>query len=98
MSLEELYARSLGDFLDDSAFSRWLELLTLYAYSTPYSEVREMSAALVVPMLRSFVKARDWIRVVGGTYQYVDAITTSLEGEVVTDARIRRVRAGLVRR
>jgi len=92
LPLDSLYERSVGDVLDDSDFARWLALLTMYAYSTPYPEVREMSAALVVPMLRDFVKAHNWIRVVGGTYRYIAAINAALRGTVVTDARVRRVR------
>ena len=89
---EALYRQSVGDFLDTSLFSRWLALLTMYAYSTPYAEVRAMSAALAIPMLRDFVKAQNWIRVVGGTHRYVAAIAEGLRGEIVTDACVGRVR------
>ncbi len=91
LPMEELYRRSLGDFLDPSDYSLWLELLAMYAYSTPRESVAGMPAALVVPMLRRFANADDWIRVVGGTYLYVQAITDRFRGTICTGADIRAV-------
>ncbi len=89
---EELYRHSLGEFLQPTDYSRWLELLTMYAYSTPREQVAEMSAALVVPMLRRFVEAHSWVRVMGGTFLYMQTIANRLSGEIHTSTHIRRVR------
>ena len=74
LPLEQLYRPSVGDFLEDSDYGRWLELLTLYAYSTPRAEVREMSAAVVTAppascsgLAYSSVSTRSIVRVRSGS-------------------------------
>ncbi len=91
---EALITRTFGEFLEDGPTSTWMELLTLYAYSTPRPLVRGMSAGLVVPMLADFMRAGDWFRVVGGVYTYLARMQEQLRGEVHTGVEVTGVRRG----
>ena len=82
----------LASYLDDGVFSLWLRLLMMYAYSIPAPAVGDMPAALTVPVLREFLRADRWSRVVGGVYVYVERILERFTGEVRLDARVAAVR------
>jgi len=91
VDIDELHQHPFGDFLGVGPYRRWLELLTMYAYSTPLEQVADMSAALVVPMLRSFVRAESWFRVEGGVYTYMQHLVDRLRGEAHTSVRVAAV-------
>lgn len=88
---ESLAGRPLGDFLTDAPTDRWLALLTTYAYSIPYERVRQVPAALAVPMLHAFLHAESWVSLVGGAWCYLDRILAGLRGPVHTDAHLTSV-------
>lgn len=88
MGEAELAASPIERFLSDDDFSTWVRSLLMYAYSTPYEEVRAISAAMALPMLRAFLWPNDWTRIPGGVHRYVEAIARGLRGEVVLDAAI----------
>jgi predicted NAD/FAD-binding protein len=99
VGMEELYEQRFGDFLGASPYGRWLELLSMYAYSTPRERVADMPAALVVPMLRHFSHAESWFRVEGGVYTYMQRILDRLRGEIHTGVdvvAVERVSGGVV--
>lgn len=87
---EDLLRTSVGDFLGPSRspLHEWLRLLLVYGYSIPRAQIDAMPAALAVPVLMSFTGETSWTSVVGGTYRYIEAITESLQGEVITGAEI----------
>ncbi|MFO0696933.1 MAG: FAD-dependent oxidoreductase [Polyangiales bacterium] len=96
---DELATSPIERFLSDDDFSTWVRSLLMYAYSTPYEEVRAISAAMAVPMLRAFLWPNDWTRIPGGVFRYVEALTRGLRGEVVLDAGVsglRRTDEGVV--
>lgn len=81
----------LGEFLTDNAMDRWAALLSMYAYSIPYERVREMPAALVVPMLMAFERAETWVSLEGGAWSYLARIVDRLRGEVRVSQQIASV-------
>ncbi len=87
-----LAAEPLSSYLDGGAFSLWLRLLMMYAYSIPAPAVGEMPAALTVPVLREFLAAGWWSRVVGGVYVYVERILDRFTGDLLLAARVAAVR------
>lgn len=92
---------SMDHFLSEDDFSVWIRCLLMYAYSMHYDEVRGLSAALAVPMLRSFLESNAWTCIPGGVSSYVDAVARSLRGSVhlATEVKVLRQPEGvLVRR
>ncbi|MBC7172018.1 MAG: FAD-dependent oxidoreductase [Polyangiaceae bacterium] len=79
-------------YLRDDDFSTWIRALLMYAYSMPYEEVRRLSAAIAIPMLRAFLAPVRWARIPGGTSAYVDRVAQSLRRPPQLDARLRGVR------
>jgi predicted NAD/FAD-binding protein len=63
----------------------------MYAYSIPAPAAGDIPAALAVPVLREFLAARWWSRVVGGVYVYVERILDRFTGELRLEARVERV-------
>ncbi|MDH3686025.1 MAG: FAD-dependent oxidoreductase [Myxococcales bacterium] len=88
VSMADLYARPVGDYLDGGTYATWLRMLLMYAYSTPYPETAAIPAALAVPMLRAFTRSAKWTAIEGGTWEYLRRITEALEAKLVLDARI----------
>ncbi len=86
-----LVERSVDDFLEDDVFGTWLKMLLMYAYSTPYERIGDIGAVLAIPMLRRFVYASQWTRVVGGVWTYLARIVAELRGRVRTGAAVERV-------
>ncbi len=84
----------IGRFLSDDDFSVWIRCLLMYAYSLHYDEVRRLSAALAVPMLRSFLDINDWTHIPGGVSTYVDVAAKALRGPVHVGARVVAVHRG----
>jgi predicted NAD/FAD-binding protein len=89
-----LVERSVDDFLDDDVFGTWLRMLLMYAYSIPYERVGGIGAALAIPMLRRFLHASEWTRVVGGAWTYLERICAGLRGHVRTGVVVDRVTRG----
>lgn len=87
-TVDERASASMAPFLSDDDFSVWVRCLLMYAYSLHYDEVRDLSAALAMPMLRRFLDANDWTHIPGGVSTYVDAVARSLRGVVHLGARI----------
>lgn len=85
----DLEHASIEAFLSDDDFSLWVRSLLMYAYSMPYESVREISAAMAIPMLRDFLKPNHWTRVEGGMAAYVERVAASLEAAIVLGARVR---------
>lgn len=79
-------------FLSSDDFSVWVRSLLMYAYSTHYDEVGQLSAAMAIPMLRSFLDSKEWTHIPGGVSTYIDAVARSLRGSVHLAARIEAVR------
>jgi predicted NAD/FAD-binding protein len=86
-----LVERSVDDFLDQDVFGTWLKMLLMYAYSIPYEHVGGIGAILAIPMLRRFVHASEWTRVIGGVWTYFERICADLRGRVRTGAAVERV-------
>lgn len=86
-----LLERSVDDLLGNDVFGTWLKALLMYAYSIPYERVGEIGAILAIPMLRRFVHASAWTRVVGGVWTYFEHIMAELRGRVRTGAAVERV-------
>lgn len=82
----------MDQLLGDDEVSTWVRSLLMYAYSLHYDEVRELSAAMAVPMLRRFLQSNDWTHIPGGVSTYVDAVVGSLRGAVHTGARVTAIR------
>ena len=57
---------------------------SMYAYSIPYEHVGGIGATLAIPMLRRFVHASEWTRVIGGVWTYFERICADLRGRVRT--------------
>jgi len=89
-----LVERTVDDFLEDDVFGTWLKMLLMYAYSIPYERVGRIGAELAVPMLRRFVRASEWTRVVGGVWTYFERICAGLRGRVRTGVVVERVTRG----
>jgi len=87
---EDLMHTSVGDFLGPSGgtLHEWLRLLLVYGYSIPRGKIDAMPAAIAIPTLDKFAGETSWTSVVGGTYRYIEAITDSLRGQVITGAEI----------
>jgi predicted NAD/FAD-binding protein len=66
-------------------------MVLMYAYSIPYEHVGQIGATLAIPMLRRFVHASDWTRIVGGVWTYFERICAKLRGPVLTGAAVERV-------
>lgn len=86
-----LVERSVDDFLDQDVFGTWLKMLLMYAYSIPYEHVGGIGATLAIPMLRRFVHASEWTRVIGGVWTYFERICADLRGRVRTGTAVERV-------
>lgn len=86
-----LVERSVDDILGNDVFGTWLKMLLMYAYSMPYERVGDVGAILAIPMLRRFVYASEWTRVVGGVWTYLERIGATLRGRVRTGAAVERV-------
>lgn len=84
----------LDQVLGDDIFGRWLGLLTMYAYSTPYEQVGGLSAELAVPMLRRFLTADTWVGIVGGTFSYQAKLLEQIRGPIHCNARVSVRRLG----
>lgn len=89
---DQLGRAPIQRFLDDDDFSTWVRSLLMYAYSTPYEEVATLSAALAIPMLRTFLDHNRWSHLPEGVSTYVDRVEAALRGRVVRSARLRGVR------
>ncbi len=85
---------SLSEVLPDDIHGRWLRMLIMYAYSTPYAETAEFPAALGLPVLEEMTQASEWSRIVGGVYTYIERILEAFGGVVHCDARIEGVSRG----
>ena len=86
-----LLERSVDDIIGNDVFGTWLKMLLMYAYSIPYERVGDIGAILAIPMLRRFVYASEWTRVVGGVWTYLERICARLRGRVCTRAVVDRV-------
>jgi predicted NAD/FAD-binding protein len=98
---EALGPGSAERFLSDDDFSVWVRCLLMYAYSMHYDEVRSISGALAIPMLRAFIQSNDWSHIPGGVSTYVEAAARQLRARVHLNAAvtaIRRTQSGVVLR
>lgn len=91
VSPSALVERSVDDFLDDDVFGTWLRMLLMYAYSIPYPHVGSIGATLAIPMLRRFVHASEWTRVIGGVWTYFERMCADLRGRSRTGVVVERV-------
>jgi predicted NAD/FAD-binding protein len=87
-ALDEL---TLGELLTDNDLDRWFALLMTYAYSIPYERVRNMPAALTIPVLRAFERPQGWVSLEGGAFDYLARILEAFSGTVHTSTEATRV-------
>ncbi|NKB90441.1 MAG: FAD-dependent oxidoreductase [Acidobacteria bacterium] len=96
---------TLGDFLDECAFSDVLAAdyvipMAASIWSASRTDIRDFPAAAILHFFdnHGLLDVRDritWRTVEGGSKTYVDALLGSFSGEVVTGARIAAVQRGV---
>jgi predicted NAD/FAD-binding protein len=64
----------VADFLGEDTMSRWLRMLLMYGYSTPYAQIDEFPASLAVSTLLQGSIGTRWVRLKGGVYRYIEEI------------------------
>jgi len=82
----------MSQLLGTDVHCRWMRMLLMYAYSTPYEETGDLSAQLAAPVLLHMTRARKWTRIVGGVYSYLQRILDRFGGTVHVNAAVRGVR------
>jgi predicted NAD/FAD-binding protein len=75
-----------GDKLRD----KWLKLLMMYSYSSPYQFTSDFPAELALYNLQNYMLA-GWYRIKGGVYSYVEAILKAFQGKIHLNSQINRV-------
>ena len=85
---DALGAGTAERFLSDDDFSVWVRCLLMYAYSMHYDEVRSLSGALAIPMLRAFIHSNEWTHIPGGVSTYVDAVARQLRAQIHVHTRV----------
>ncbi len=86
-----LRSTPIGALFGDDLHCRWLRLLLMYAYSTPYPLTSEISSLIAAPVLSHMTRTRFWTRIVGGVYTYCERILERFGGVVHTGAEVTRV-------
>lgn len=88
---EVLRETPISHLLRDDIHCRWLRMLLMYAYSTPYAETGKIAASLAAPVLVAMTQASAWTRIMGGVYSYCERILGSLRGRVHVSTPVRAV-------
>jgi predicted NAD/FAD-binding protein len=89
--LEDLQGQPMSKYLNPAYLGDcWMELLTMYSYSMPFTLMDNFPAELAIPMLQDYVFT-NWYRIKGGVYSYIEKILARFTGNILTNVEIAEI-------
>ncbi len=88
---QNLHNQPMSNYLKSASLGDcWMELLTMYSYTTPFELVDNFPAEIGIPVLRDYVFV-PWYRLKGGVYSYIEKIIDQFQGDILLDVQVTKI-------